>query len=97
MEELGKQFELVLQNPVIFTLFIIWLMVWKGLSLWQSANRKQLVWFILLLIFNTLGILEILYLLYLHKWSLDNGKLLNLLSKYFHKTKTIEGKKELSK
>jgi len=47
--------------PVIIFL-AVWTLFWKGLSLWHSANRKDSTWFIILLIFNTLGILDMLYL-----------------------------------
>ena len=43
-------------------LIAIWTLVWKGLALWKSAGKKQPIWFIILLVVNTLGILEILYL-----------------------------------
>ncbi|HJX50493.1 MAG TPA: DUF5652 family protein [Candidatus Nanoarchaeia archaeon] len=48
----------------------IWVLVWKGLALWKSANKKSLPWFIILLIFNTLGILEILYIFVFSKINL---------------------------
>ena len=40
---------------------IVWTLVWKGLALWRAAKRGENVWFVLLLILNTLGILEIIY------------------------------------
>lgn len=43
-------------------LFIVWSVVWKGLALWHSARRGQYWWFIILLVINTLGILDIIYL-----------------------------------
>jgi len=43
--------------------FILWSAVWKGLALWKAGNRKEKVWFIILFLVNTLGILEIIYLL----------------------------------
>jgi uncharacterized membrane protein YedE/YeeE len=36
--------------------------VWKGFALWRAAELKQKKWFIALLVINTIGILEILYL-----------------------------------
>ena len=39
-----------------------WSVVWKGLALWHSARRGQYWWFMILLVVNTLGILEIIYL-----------------------------------
>ncbi len=41
---------------------LVWSIVWKGLALWKSARTDSKVWFIVFLIVNTLGILEILYL-----------------------------------
>ncbi len=35
----------------------------KLIALWQSARRKQLVWFIALALINSLGILPLIYLL----------------------------------
>lgn len=41
---------------------MIWSLVWKGLALWKAARRGANVWFVVLLVLNTVGILEILYL-----------------------------------
>ncbi len=46
----------------IFAVLALWTIFWKGLALWHSAKRGQSVWFIILLIVNTVGILEIIYL-----------------------------------
>lgn len=43
-------------------LFILWALVWKGLALWHAARRGQYWWFLALLVINTFGILEIIYL-----------------------------------
>ncbi|MEM4271580.1 MAG: DUF5652 family protein [Candidatus Pacearchaeota archaeon] len=43
-------------------IIIIWSLVWKGLALWKSARLSQPIWFVLILVLNTLGILEILYI-----------------------------------
>ncbi|HZZ99279.1 MAG TPA: DUF5652 family protein [Candidatus Paceibacterota bacterium] len=47
---------------IVFALVVIWSLVWKGLALWKSARHGHKWWFIVLLIVNTLGILEILYI-----------------------------------
>jgi hypothetical protein len=47
---------------LLFLVFIIWSFIWKGLALWQSARNGHKVWFVALLLINTLGILEILYI-----------------------------------
>jgi hypothetical protein len=40
---------------------------WKGWALWIAARREQKVWFVALLILNTIGILEIFYIFYFSK------------------------------
>ncbi len=45
-----------------FLLLMVWSLFWKGLALWHSAKREQGWWFIVLLVINTAGILEIIYL-----------------------------------
>jgi hypothetical protein len=40
----------------------LWLLVWKGLALWHAARRREPVWFVILLIVNTLSLLELVYL-----------------------------------
>jgi len=46
----------------VFVLVILWSIIWKGLALWKAAREGSKVWFVVLLIVNTVGILEILYL-----------------------------------
>lgn len=53
---------LIAQNPVLFVLILAWTLYWKGMALWRSARANHQTWFIVLLVVNTLGILEILYL-----------------------------------
>jgi hypothetical protein len=43
-------------------LLIIWEAVWKGIALWKAGRNDHLAWFICLFIFNTLGILPIIYI-----------------------------------
>ena len=47
---------------LLVLLSIAWTLPWKGVALWKSANNKHLVWFIVMLIVNTLAILEIIYI-----------------------------------
>jgi hypothetical protein len=53
----------LLQNPLVMYALLIWELVWKGLALWQAAKKEQKYWFMAILIFNTVGILPISYLL----------------------------------
>ena len=53
-------------------LLIAWSIFWKGLGLWHSGQRGHVGWFIALLILNTAGILEIIYLLGILKLGFTN-------------------------
>ena len=52
---------LALLIPVII-LLALWDGVWKVIGMWKSARNKQLAWFICIAVFNTIGILPIIYL-----------------------------------
>jgi methionyl-tRNA synthetase len=62
-------------DPSILPLWIIpfilvigiWEAVWKAIAMWKSARNNQLAWYVCLLIFNTAGILPILYILFFQK------------------------------
>jgi len=43
---------------------MIWEAVWKGIALWKAGRHGQLTWFVCIFIFNTIGILPIVYLLF---------------------------------
>ena len=62
--------------PVWFAAFlpiiIIWSIFWKGLALWHSSQRKEVWWFVALLLINTMGILEIVYLFMFAKLKFEN-------------------------
>lgn len=49
-------------HPILLTIVILWSLVWKGLALWKASGLRQRGWFIAILVLNTLGILEIIYL-----------------------------------
>lgn len=52
----------ILNNFWILIPAVIWTLIWKGIALWKAAKRNELAWFIALLILNTVGILEIIYI-----------------------------------
>ena len=49
---------------VLVVVISAWSIFWKGFALWYAARGSQKWWFIALLIVNTVGILEIIYLLF---------------------------------
>lgn len=46
----------------VIALAVAWEMVWKGIALWKAGQNGHLVWFICIFIFNTMGILPIIYI-----------------------------------
>ena len=61
---------------IIFIGILLWSLVWKGAALWTASRRGERIWFIVFLIVNTLGILEIVYLLFLTKEQKMGDKLM---------------------
>ena len=49
---------------IIFIVLAIWEGVWKAIALWKAGRNRQLIWFIAMIVLNTVGILEIVYLLF---------------------------------
>jgi methionyl-tRNA synthetase len=49
-------------NAWIIVLLALWTVPWKGVALWKAARNDDKAWFIVLLIVNTLAILEIFYI-----------------------------------
>lgn len=53
-------------SPESFSLIaiaiLVWTLPWKGYALWLSARNGHKWWFIILLVVNTLAILEIVYI-----------------------------------
>jgi hypothetical protein len=52
---------LIQQHPVFFAALTVWGIVWKGLALWKASQRSERNWFIIILIINSFGILDIIY------------------------------------
>lgn len=51
------------QQVTLLIVLALWELTWKGLALWRAAQRRQTVWYVAILILNTVGILPIIYLL----------------------------------
>lgn len=56
---------------VFMAVILIWSLIWKGFALWKSAKKDHKIWFVILLIVNSVGILEILYIYYFSKIDWD--------------------------
>jgi hypothetical protein len=57
----------------LIVILFIWSLIWKGFALWRAGRLNQPVWFVVLLLVNTLGILEILYLFIFSKEGRKNA------------------------
>ena len=50
----------------------LWTIVLKGYALWHSARADQRWWFVAFLVINTIGILEIVYLIWFRPKNVGN-------------------------
>lgn len=58
-------------NPwvgVVIAIAALWSIPWKGMALWKAARASDTWWFIALLVVNTVGVLDILYIYIFSKW-----------------------------
>jgi hypothetical protein len=55
------------QHQGILIIISLWSLFWKGLALWRAGRNNQKYWFVALLVLNTIGILEMIYLFWLSK------------------------------
>ncbi len=46
----------------VMVIVMIWSSIWKAIALWKAARRGETAWYVILLLLNTLGILEIIYI-----------------------------------
>ena len=61
------QFVHYFSNPwfvFLFTILTLWALAWKGIALWKAAQNNSKPWFIVMLLVNTVGILEIIYIFF---------------------------------
>ncbi len=61
---------LALQNLLFnpwFLILIVWSLVWKYIAMWKAGRNNQLGWYIVFAFIHTLGILEIIYILFFRK------------------------------
>lgn len=67
--------------PLMQYVLLVWSIAWKGIALWNASKNSQRNWFIAVLVINTLGLLEIIYLFRFAKKKMTLGDL------YFWKSK----------
>lgn len=57
-----NQILLIRSIGIFLVPLVIWEIFWKGWALWRAAKNNAKVWFVVLLVLNTIGILDILYI-----------------------------------
>lgn len=60
----------IIALPLI-ALVLVWIIVIKGIALWKSARNDDKWWFIALLLINSLGILELVYIIWFSKKKME--------------------------
>lgn len=55
------------QNIQVLLLILGWSLPWKGFAMWRAAKIDHKRWFIAILVLNTMGVVDILYLLFYNK------------------------------
>ena len=51
----------------LYSILILWSLIWKGFALWKAARNNDKYWYIAILVLNTVGILEIIYIFFFAK------------------------------
>jgi methionyl-tRNA synthetase len=65
-------------QTVFYIALVAWSIIWKGFALWRASKNNHKYWFIAILVFNTVGLLEILYLTVFGKRKPINEKKANI-------------------
>ena len=60
-------------NDILWAIMILWSLAWKGVALWKAARNNDKYWYIALLVINTVGILEIVYIFFFAKKEKKNS------------------------
>lgn len=65
----GVGFGILSIGFILFFILMAVVIALKGYALWNAAQRKETAWFVVLLLLNTMGILELIYLYFIvGKW-----------------------------
>lgn len=71
------------KSSFIFLLIVVlWVLPWKIYALWIASKNNHKIWFVVLVILNTFGILEIIYVFGIakKKWSDVKKAFLSIMS-----------------
>ena len=59
--------EWVIANPLLVSIILVTVLILKGLALYKAARKESVVWFWVILVLNTLGVVPLLYLIFSEK------------------------------
>jgi len=59
---------------IILLVVVLWELFWKLSAMWKSARKSSPIWFVVLALVNTLGILPILYIYIFSEMKPKNSK-----------------------
>lgn len=62
METQIEQFFSSPEGVALIVLLTIWDLFWRGRGMWISAQKKQPIWFVAILLLNTVGIVPLVYI-----------------------------------
>ena len=48
---------------LLFVVIMIWSVIIKAIAMWRAARNSHKAWYVVMLLINTAGILEVIYLL----------------------------------
>ena len=51
----------------LWVLAFLWSLPWKAVALWKAARNNQKGWYVTMLIIQTLGVLEIIYIVFFQR------------------------------
>ncbi|HLC55663.1 MAG TPA: DUF5652 family protein [Candidatus Nanoarchaeia archaeon] len=51
----------------LIIILMLWEAIWKAIALWKAGRNNQIAWFVCIFIFNTIGILPIIYIFFFRK------------------------------
>jgi len=64
--------KIILEKPWILLVLAIWVIPWKGWALWKAARNNQAGWFVVILIVNTLALLDMIYIVFFSNKKKEN-------------------------
>jgi hypothetical protein len=49
---------------ILIAVLMLWEIIWKAFGLWYAARNDHSIWFVVILVVNSVGIIPIIYLIF---------------------------------